>query len=70
MKKFMHLSDTNISSTTNVCLHVVEYSALAFDYTLNGPFNKPFPAELPPPSALFKGVFCFYLHLIGFFFVL
>ena len=64
----MHLSDTNISLTTNVCLHVVEYSALTFDYTLNGPFNKSFPAEFSPSSTLFEVVFCFYLHLIGFLF--
>ena len=37
--------DTSISPATNVCAHVMEYSALntkfkAFDHTLSGPFNK------------------------------
>ncbi len=33
-------SDTSISFATNVCAHVMEYLAYAFDHTLCGPFNK------------------------------
>lgn len=32
--------DTSISLATNVCAHVMEYLAYAFDHTLSGPFNK------------------------------
>jgi hypothetical protein len=34
------MRDTNISPTTDVCQHVAEYSAKAFDCALGGPFNK------------------------------
>lgn len=37
---FHTLLNTIIFLTTNVSLHVVEYSAFAFDYALSSPFNK------------------------------
>lgn len=59
------LQDTIISLTINAGLHVIEYSALAFDYALSGPFNKPFNTPIPASEALCKFVSYFYLRLNG-----
>ena len=59
------LQDTIISLTINAGLHVIEYSACAFDYALSGPFNKPFNASIPAPEALCKCVSYFYLRFNG-----
>ena len=46
------LRDTVIPLTTDVCQHVAEYSAHAFDCTLRGPFAKQFLTRFSASRAL------------------
>lgn len=44
--------NTIIFLATNVCLHVMEYSANAFPHALGGPFETPLSARLSPARTL------------------
>lgn len=48
-----------IFPATDVCLHVAEYSAFAFDCALHGPFGKLRSIRLPPSRTLWVCTFTF-----------
>ena len=51
--------NTNIFPATDVCLHVAEYSASAFDCALSGPFNALRPTGSQLPGSLYVHDFVF-----------
>jgi len=48
--------DTDISPAVNVCPHVAEYLAFAFDCALGGPFDDLFSARFSASRALCKSI--------------
>ena len=62
----MPFRDTAISPATDVCPHVAEYSAKAFDCTLRGPFADRCRTRLSAARALCDVLGRLYLRFNGF----